>query len=286
MLGDLLNSRIGIVTVRNAGCASDAITTHRKAKFSQGEKWDLGDVWEVWDGKTITVPCLTPESCLVETPRHRRYHPFDLADPHHHPSENTMLLNRTSYLIKERVAFMKLTDRYDIFDPETNEELGFAVEKISTFAKLLRLVVNKQLLPTTVVIQESEESDPVVKITRGMTFLRSKVSVFDENDKEVGFFRSKLFSLGGGFTVHEPGGTQIADVKGNWKGWDFKITDMQGKELGTVNKKWAGAMKEIFTSADNYLIKLDDSISTNPGLAALLLAAGLAIDIVFKETGN
>jgi hypothetical protein len=74
-------------------------------------------------------------------------------------------------------------------------------------------------------------------------------------------------------------------VKGNWKGWDFKMTDMEGKQLGQVNKQWAGAMKEIFTSADNYLIKLDDSISSNPGLAALLLAAGLAIDIVFKERG-
>ena len=64
------------------------------------------------------------------------------------------------------------------------------------------------------------------------------------------------------------------------------MNDMRGKQLGVVNKQWAGAFKEIFTSADNYLIKLDESISTNPGLAALLLAAGLAIDIVFKETGN
>ena len=197
-----------------------------------------------------------------------------------------MLLNRSSYLIKERVAMMKLTDHYDIFDPETNEQLGFAKENISTFSKLLRLVVNKQMLPTTIVIQEDEASDPVVSIRRGMTFLRSKVHVFDSNGKEVGFFRSKLFSFGGGFTVHDPSGNQIADVKGNWKGWDFKMLDMQGKELGAVNKKWAGALKEIFTSADNYLIKLDDSISQNPGLAALLLAAGLAIDIVFKETGK
>lgn len=196
-----------------------------------------------------------------------------------------MLLNRNTYLIKERVALMKLTDRYDIFDPESGEELGFAMEKISGFMKLLRLFVNKQMLPTTIVIQESEDSDPVVTLHRGMTFLRSKVTVFDENGKEVGFFKSKLFSLGGGFTVHEPGGNQIADVKGNWKGWDFKMNDMQGKELGAVNKQWAGAMKEIFTSADNYLIKLNSEISSNPGLAALLLAAGLAIDIVFKEKG-
>ena len=53
--------------------------------------------------------------------------------------------------------------------------------------------------------------------------------------------------------------------------------------LGTVTKKWAGIGRELFTSADNYMIALSDASQANPGVAALLLAAGLAIDIVFKE---
>ena len=134
-------------------------------------------------------------------------------------------------------------------------------------------------------ICEDETGEPVITITRGFTFLRSKVNVIDEHGSPVGYFQSKLFSLGGGFTVHNPAGEQIADVKGNWKGWDFQLSDLTGTELGRVKKKWAGAMKEIFTSADNYVIELNDSIGTNRGLAALLLAAGLAIDIVFKEKG-
>ncbi len=195
-----------------------------------------------------------------------------------------MLLERRAFLVKERVAMMKLTDRYDIFDPETGEMIGFAHENISTFSQLLRLIVNKQMLPTTVVIRETEDSEPVVTIHRPVSFLRSKVNVIGQDQNLVGFFRSKLFSLGGGFTVHNPEGEQIADVKGNWKGWDFKLLDMNGNELGRVNKKWAGAMKEMFTSADNYVITLAESVGTHPGLATLLLAAGLAIDIVFKES--
>lgn len=194
-----------------------------------------------------------------------------------------MLLERRTFLVKEKVALMKLTDRYDIFDPETGEQIGFAKETIGTLVTLGRMLGYKKLLPTTVVIKEDEESDPVVTLHRGFSFLRSNVQVVDRNQTAVGFFRSKLFSLGGGFTVHKPTGEQIADVKGNWKGWDFKLLDMDGNELGQVNKKWAGALKEIFTSADNYVITLNESIGTNPGLAALLLAAGLAIDIVFKE---
>src|SRR4029079_1304065 len=102
-----------------------------------------------------------------------------------------MLLERHTFLVKERVALMKLTDRYDIFDPETGEQIGFAKENISTFVTLARLLVNKHLLPTTVVIKESEESDPVVTLHRGVSFLRSKVHVVDRNQNAVGFFRSK-----------------------------------------------------------------------------------------------
>jgi hypothetical protein len=51
-----------------------------------------------------------------------------------------------------------------------------------------------------------------------------------------------------------------------------------------VTKKWAGLGKELFTSADNYVISLTDISAGNPGASALLLAAGLAIDIVFKES--
>ena len=194
-----------------------------------------------------------------------------------------MFLERKSFLVREQVGLMKLTDRYDIFDPETGEQIGFAKEQISGLIMLLRLITNKNLLPTTVVIKEDEASEPLVTITRGFSFLRKKVQVIDQNQTVVGFFRSKLFSFGGGFTVHNPAGEQIADVKGNWKGWDFKLVDMNGNEFGQVNKKWAGALKELFTSADNYVITLNESVGTNPGLAALLLAAGLAIDIVFKE---
>ena len=57
----------------------------------------------------------------------------------------------------------------------------------------------------------------------------------------------------------------------------------EGTELGKVTKQWAGLGKELFTSADNYVIALDDRLPAAPEAAALLLAAGLAIDTVYNE---
>ena len=42
-----------------------------------------------------------------------------------------------------------------------------------------------------------------------------------------------------------------------------------------------GAGKELFTSADNYVIALTQE--PKPSEAILLLAAGLAVDTVYKE---
>ena len=57
---------------------------------------------------------------------------------------------------------------------------------------------------------------------------------------EVGLFKSKLFSIGGGFHVFDAQKQLIADVKGDWKGWNFGFLAPDGSELGKVTKKWAG----------------------------------------------
>jgi len=97
----------------------------------------------------------------------------------------------------------------------------------------------------------------------------------------VGWFQSKVFSLGGAFRVFDTGGNEVAAVKGDWKGWNFRFLDKCGNEMGTITKKWAGIGKELFTSADNYIIKLNHESA--PAKAILLLAAGLAVDTIYKE---
>lgn len=194
-----------------------------------------------------------------------------------------MLLGHRHYFVKEHVAVLKLTDVYDILDPETQQPLGIAKEEPPSWAKYLRLVVNKHFLPTAVNVYEAGGAagrPPVVSIRKSFSFLRANVSVVDGTGRPLGYFKSKLFSLGGGFWVMDTADRQVAEVKGDWKGWNFRFLGPDGREIGTVTKKWAGVGKELFTSADNYMISLPE---VSPESASLLLAAGLAIDVVFKE---
>lgn len=194
-----------------------------------------------------------------------------------------MLLEKKTLLIKEQVQFMKLAGTYNIFDPDSNEEIGVAKEEPGGFIKFLRIFINKLMLPTKVAVYEHGETNPVFTMEKPFSLFRSKVHINDRNGLYLGYFRSKLLTIGGGFFVFDANGHQIAEIKGDWKGWNFKFLDNEGNELGVVTKKWAGIGKELFTSADNYIISINDKVEQRPELSTLLLAAGLAIDIVFKE---
>lgn len=195
-----------------------------------------------------------------------------------------MLLDHRLFFVKERVGLLKLVDTFDILDPATNAPIGIAREEVSGWVKYLRLLVNKRMLPTVVNVYDDERMPPVLTMRRPFTFFRSVVTVTDRSSAVLGTFRSKLFSLGGGFWVHDHTGQQVAEVKGDWKGWNFRFLVNGGSEVGTVTKKWAGVGRELFTSADNYVISVPDGgHALNGATVPLLLAAGLALDIVFKE---
>lgn len=194
-----------------------------------------------------------------------------------------MLLTKRQFLVREKVAVIKLTGTYDIFDPQSNSQIGVARDEPPGWAKALRLVVNKHFLPTTVNVYEREGQPPVLSMRKGPSFLRSTLEVTDAQGIHLGSFKSKLFTLGGGFFVFDASGNPLAEIKGDWKGWNFRFLDPNGRELGVVTKKWAGLGKELFTTADTYMISLSETASAGPKGSLLLLAAGLAIDLVFKE---
>ncbi|MBV1775366.1 RNAase [Burkholderiaceae bacterium DAT-1] len=190
------------------------------------------------------------------------------------------MLNRNLYLIKEHVGAFKFNGAYDIMDPESQAIIGVAKEDPGTLIHILRLLINKQMLPTKVEISEREGGLPVLVIKRGFSLLRSRVEVEDGHGKLLGYFKSKLLSIGGGFYVFDARDQQIAEVKGDWKGWNFTFLSGNGLEMGSVSKKWAGLAKELFTSADNYVVSIGAGYEAQ---TPLLLAAALAIDIVYKE---
>jgi uncharacterized protein YxjI len=103
--------------------------------------------------------------------------------------------------------------------------------------------------------------------------------------------RMKMTMLLKGFLLDLPrkashsghqGEKPVATLQGKWTGWDFKFSH-ENKELAQVTKKWAGMGKELFTSADNYVLNIEETVAADSPLRQLILGAVMCIDMVLKE---
>lgn len=186
------------------------------------------------------------------------------------------------YLVKEHVGMFKAANNFDIFNLETGEELLLCREpNLGAFTKLLRFTDYKRMTPFEVVVTDAAGT-PVVTVRRGISVFLSSVQVFDGGGELIGGFKQKLFSIGGAFNVLDESDNPICTLKGKWTGWDFRF--MAGEhQLAHVTKKWAGLGKEMFTSADNYVLDIAPEVPADSNIRKLIFAAVMCIDMVLKE---
>ena len=192
------------------------------------------------------------------------------------------VLNRNLYLVKEHVGFLKAASNYDVFDPETGEEImQCREERIGVITRMLRFTEYRTMTPFHVDVRTSGGED-VLSVKRGISLMRSTVDVLNDQDERVGGFRQKLLSIGGRFKVLGEDGQELCELKGKWTGWEFKFV-AGTTQLASVSKKWSGIGKEMFTSADNYVLQIEDSVPQDNPIRTLIFGAVMCIDKVLKE---
>jgi uncharacterized protein YxjI len=191
------------------------------------------------------------------------------------------LLNKNVFFVKEHTGIFKAANNYDIYDPETREIILECREpNLGFLTRLIRFTDYKTHTPFEVII--SANGEKILTIKRGISIFLSTVKVLDENDILIGTFKQKLFSIGGKFDVLDPQDQVLCSLKGSWTGWDFRFSK-DNIELAQVTKKWAGVGKELFTTADNYVLAINDSVPANNPVRQMILAAVMCIDMVLKE---
>jgi uncharacterized protein YxjI len=132
-------------------------------------------------------------------------------------------LNRNVFLVKEHVGMFKAANNYDVYDPETGNVIMLCREEnLGALTKFFRFTKYKRMTPFDIRIT-TPEGQQLVRVTRGLTFLRSKVTVFNGNDEVIGGFNQKLLSIGGAFDVLDQDDQILCSLKGKWTGWDFGL---------------------------------------------------------------
>ncbi len=195
---------------------------------------------------------------------------------------NSTFFDSNNYFVDEKVNFLKFENSYRIFN-DKGEHIGDIKQKLSVGQKLLRLVLNKKMLPFLLEIKDANEIKQA-SISRGWTFFMSTIKIKDGGDNDIATIKQKFKFFKPTFRIMDTAGDQVAVITGDWKAWNFSIKNESDLEIGIITKKWAGALKEIFTSADKYMVEiLDQKLKKETKIA--ILSGALTIDMILKENG-
>ncbi len=189
---------------------------------------------------------------------------------------------KNTFLFKEHVTLFKGSNNYDVYDPQTKEVILHCREKnLTPLYSLLRLFITelKSITPFEIEIS-GLDGKKIIKVKKGLSLVFPKIEVYDENDKLIGFFKLKLFPVGNNFEVFDEKGNFVSKLE-SLIGWNFKFLKDENT-IATVTKKWSGIGKELLTSADNYILDIDDNIEKTSPLRLLFFAAVISIDMVLR----
>ena len=194
-------------------------------------------------------------------------------------------LQKNIFLFKEHLGMFKASNNYDVYDPKTKEIILHCREKnLNPVYKIVRMFLTdfKRMTPFEIDIR-GLNGKRIIKVKKGLSLILSKIEVFDENDKLIGLFKQKLFpNLYPKFEMFDEKENLLSMLKGNLIGWNFEFLKDENT-IATVTKKWSGIGKEMFTSADNYILEIKDTVDKSDPLRLLIFAAVICIDMVFKE---
>ncbi len=185
------------------------------------------------------------------------------------------------YFINEKVGLLKFHNSYKVFD-KNGKQIGNITEIMPVAKKILSLFLNKAMFPFKIDIVDME-NNRVASLKRGWTFFMSKINILNADDEPIAIIKQKFKFLKPEFRILDMEERQLAMIAGDWKAWNFNITNNSNAQIGTISKKWNGILKESFTTADKYIVSVNPELKEDV-VKVIIISAAITIDMVLKES--
>ena len=195
----------------------------------------------------------------------------------------TDMLNSPLLLVKGRTSLLRPGHGYDIHDPESGSVvLECREQNITRATRFFRLfALTRRTTPFDLVVRTADRQ-PVLRMKRGVPVFFSRVTVYDEQDVLLGTFQQRPWALRRVFEVLDANDEPVCRIEGKLGALNVRFVTSDGVELARVTKKWAGLGKELFTSADDHMLEVDEVVPPNSTIRRLILASVICADVVLK----
>lgn len=189
----------------------------------------------------------------------------------------TVMLKQ-KFEIAELIGF-ESRNKY-VLETEQGAPFGFAAEDQRDLVGFILRQVMGHWRHFSIQIFDQERR-LVLRAVHPFRFFFSRLEVYDPQNRLLGSVQSRWSFFRKRFDFEDAQGRTFAQTSSPfWRPWTFVMTSPQG-ELGRIEKKWGGLLKEAITDGDQFRVSFSPTLSLEH--RQLLIAAGLFVDLKYFE---
>lgn len=175
----------------------------------------------------------------------------------------------------EVLANFETQNRYVVCDAE-GQELLYAAEHSGVVGRMFL----QSSRPFTIDVLDAQGMR-LLRLKRPWRLYFHQVTVLDGDEQPLGSVVRRFSLARRIYSVLDADGAELVRLFGPvLHPWTFRILE-DGREVGSIRKRWSGLGKEAFTDADNFGVEMPAEMA--PSTKALLLGAVFLIDYVHFE---
>ncbi len=184
-------------------------------------------------------------------------------------------------VVNQKAKLIEVNNEYAVYD-QHGRQLG-AVRQVgqSGAKKVIRVLTSFDQYMTHKLQVVDAAGYVLLQLTRPAKVVKSRVIVQDGLGAEIGTIVQQNAVGKIRFALEARGSTVGSMNAENWRAWNFAIADAHGTEVARITKTWEGLAKTMFTTADNYVVKIHRPLEEP--LRSLVVAAALAVDTALKQ---
>ncbi|WP_224363794.1 phospholipid scramblase-related protein [Hyalangium versicolor] len=179
----------------------------------------------------------------------------------------------------EILTGFEMRNKYQVVGDD-EQPLFFVGEVDGGLGGLLARLFLKAQRPFTLELK-TPDGATLLRLKRPWRWWFAHLDIEDGAGQHLGSIQQRFAFFERLYEVHGPSGEVLATLRGPFfKPWTF-LVELQGREVGKIQKQWSGFGKELFTAADNFGVSFGDIQDSR--LRTLVVGATFLIDFVHFE---
>ncbi|GAA1088290.1 LURP-one-related/scramblase family protein [Nocardiopsis metallicus] len=160
---------------------------------------------------------------------------------------------------------------------EAGQPLAYVNEHMTSWSNTHR---RSSQLPHRFTIY-APDGHPLLTLDKPWDRGRPYIHVSGPHNEPYGSIVQDRSFMGSRFRLNDPRGHTVAEIRGDWSGWDFTVLDHAGIEIARIGKEHPGLGGQFFTTEDRYALEFAYDLPWP--LRRLVIGAAITIDVLLHE---